>query len=317
MSIRHDWTEQEIEAIYDLPFADLMHQAQSVHRQNFDPNKMQMSTLINIKTGACPEDCAYCPQSGHYNTGLQKEKLMPLLEVIRQAKNAKDNGATRFCMGAAWRSPSEKNLPQVTEMIKAVKALGLETCATLGMVEEDQAQELKEAGLDYYNHNLDSSPEYYKKIITTRTYDDRLNTLGHVRKAGIKVCCGGILGMGETKRDRILFLQQLVNLPEHPESVPLNKLINIPGTPLEEEAEIDNIDFVRAVATARILMPKAYVRLSAGRKSLSDELQALCYLAGANSIHFGENLLVTKNQEMERDRMLFQKLGINADSATC
>ncbi len=304
------WQYHQIEALYDSPFMDLIFQAQKIHRENFPPNQMQVSTLLSIKTGTCPEDCAYCPQSGHYKTGVEKQKLMPLDEVLEAAKAAKATGASRFCMGAAWRSPTDAQVAQVNEMVKAVKALGLETCATLGMLTPEQAQSLKQEGLDYYNHNLDTSPDFYKEIITTRTYEDRLDTLNNVREAGIKVCCGGILGMGETKKDRIAFLQELANLPTPPESVPINKLIPIPGTPLGKATPVDNLDFVRTIAVARILMPTSYVRLSAGRENMSEELQVLCFLAGANSLFFGDKLLTAKNPDMDQDLQLFQKLGL-------
>jgi biotin synthase len=304
------WTASQISELYDSPFLELMFQAQKIHRENFPGNKLQISTLLSIKTGACPEDCAYCPQSGHYKTGLKKEKLMCLDDVLLHAKAAKENGASRFCMGAAWKSPTDKDVEKVNEMIRAVKALGLETCATLGMLTPEQAQWMKEEGLDYYNHNLDTSPEFYEKIITTRTYQDRLDTLQNVREAGIKVCCGGILGMGETREDRVSFLLELANLPTPPESVPINKLIPIPGTPLGDSTPIDGLEFVRTVAVARILMPTSFIRLSAGREDMSEELQTLCFLAGANSLFFGEKLLTAKNPEMIKDKALFEKLGM-------
>jgi biotin synthase len=310
MELRHNWQKSEVAALYELPFNELMFQAQTVHRKHFPDAKLQIATLCSIKTGACPEDCAYCPQSGHFNTGINKNKLLPLDEVINQAQAAKENGATRFCMGAAWRNPPKKELPKVIEMIKAVKSMGLETCVTLGMLDQEDAGMLKEAGLDYYNHNLDTSPEYYKKIITTRTYEDRLNTLGNVREAGIKVCCGGIIGMGETHEDRIEFLLQLANQSVHPESVPINQLIATKGTPLANAKPIEPIEFVKTIAIARIMMPKSYVRLSAGRESMSDELQALCFMAGANSMFYGETLLTQKNPAVQKDRMLLKKLGI-------
>lgn len=311
-NIRHDWTLEQALEIYNLPFGELIFQAQSVHRANFEPNTVQISTLLSVKTGACPEDCAYCPQSGHYQTQLEKQKLLPLDEVIANAKAAKANGATRFCMGAAWRNPPKKDFPQILEMVKAVKDLGLEACVTLGMLDDEQTQQLKDAGLDFYNHNLDSSPEFYKKIITTRTYEDRLETLKKVRDADIKVCCGGIIGMGETREDRLELLIQLANLPQHPESVPINKLIAIPGTPLAQTQNIENFEFIRTIALARIMMPKSVVRLSAGRENMNDEMQALCFLAGANSIFYGEKLLTAKNPGMEKDQALFQKLGLAA-----
>lgn len=312
-AIRHDWTRQEIGAIYDLPFADLMYLAQSVHRKNFNPNQVQTSTLLSIKTGACPEDCAYCPQSGHYSTGLSKEQLMAVEEVFEKAKQAKDNGATRFCMGAAWRSPKDKDFQVVLAMVEAVKSLGLESCVTLGMLSPDQAMQLKQAGLDYYNHNLDTSPEYYGSIISTRTYADRLNTLQHVRDAGINVCAGGIVGMGEQRADRIGLLAELANMDKHPESVPINMLVAVEGTPLENTEALDQFEFIRTLAVARIIMPESYVRLSAGREAMSDEMQALAFLAGANSIFYGEKLLTTDNPDQNKDLELFAKLGITPE----
>ncbi|MBN0989392.1 biotin synthase BioB [Amphritea pacifica] len=311
--IRHDWSEQEVQALFDLPFNDLLFQAQLVHRQNFNPNEVQVSTLLSIKTGACPEDCKYCPQSGHYNTGLEKERLMQVEAVLEKAKKAKETGSTRFCMGAAWKHPADKDMPYVIEMVKGVKALGLETCMTLGMLDEDKAGQLAEAGLDYYNHNLDTSPEFYDKIITTRTYQDRLDTLHHVRESGMKICSGGILGMGETANDRIGLLRQLANLPTQPESVPINMLVKVKGTPLENADDLDNLDFIRTIAVARIMMPKSHVRLSAGRESMSDEMQAMTFMAGANSIFYGECLLTTPNPETHRDLQLFKRLGINPE----
>ena len=309
-SIRHDWTIKEIEALFQQPFNDLLFQAQTVHRQYHDPNAVQISTLLSIKTGACPEDCKYCSQSGHYNTGLEKEKLLEIQKVVTEAKIAKEKGASRFCMGAAWRSPREKDMPYVLEMVKQVKALGMETCMTLGMLEKDQAQALADAGLDYYNHNLDTSPEHYNSIITTRTYQDRLDTLSNVREAGMKICCGGILGMGESERDRAGLLLQLANLPDHPESVPINMLVKIEGTPLAEVEDLDPFDFIRSIAVARILMPESFVRLSAGREQMNEQMQAMCFLAGANSIFYGERLLTTSNPEASKDMQLFSKLGI-------
>ena len=309
-SIRHDWTIKEIEALFQQPFNDLLFQAQTVHRQYHDPNAVQISPLLSIKTGACPEDCKYCSQSGHYNTGLEKEKLLEIQKVVTEAKIAKEKGASRFCMGAAWRSPREKDMPYVLEMVKQVKALGMETCMTLGMLEKDQAQALADAGLDYYNHNLDTSPEHYNSIITTRTYQDRLDTLANVREAGMKICCGGILGMGETERDRAGLLLQLANLPDHPESVPINMLVKIEGTPLAEVEDLEPFDFIRTIAVARILMPKSFVRLSAGREAMNEQMQAMCFLAGANSIFYGERLLTTSNPEASKDIQLFNKLGI-------
>ena len=313
-AIRHDWTRAEIQALFDLPFSDLMFQAQSVHRTYFNPNEVQVSTLCSIKTGACPEDCAYCPQSARYDTGLEREKLMAVEKVIEEAKAAKASGATRFCMGAAWRSPKNRDMPYVTTMVQGVKALGLETCMTLGMLDETQAQELAQAGLDYYNHNLDTSPEYYGEIITTRTYQDRLATLANVRKAGMKVCCGGIVGMGEEESDRAGLLQQLANMPEHPESVPINMLVKVEGTPLADEADLDPFDFIRTIAVARILMPQSHVRLSAGREQMNEQTQAMAFLAGANSIFYGEKLLTTPNPEASKDMQLFKRLGIKPES---
>lgn len=311
--VRHDWTVEEIEALFALPFNDLLFHAQQVHRAHFDPNAVQVSTLLSIKTGACPEDCKYCPQSGHYNTGLGKEKLLEVEKVVEQARAAREAGASRFCMGAAWKSPREKDLDVVLEMVRRVKALGLETCMTLGMVDTDQAGRLAEAGLDYYNHNLDTSPEYYGEIITTRTYADRLETLGNVRQAGMKVCSGGILGMGESPRDRAALLQQLVRLEPHPESVPINMLVKVPGTPLEDVDDLDPIEFIRAIAVARILMPTSHVRLSAGREQMDESTQALAFLAGANSIFYGDQLLTTANPQVEQDRALFAKLGLHPE----
>lgn len=313
-AVRHDWTRAEILALFDLPFNDLLFQAQTVHRRHFNPNEVQVSTLCSIKTGACPEDCAYCPQSARYDTGLEREKLMAVEKVIEEAKAAKASGATRFCMGAAWRSPKNKDMPYVTRMVQGVKALGLETCMTLGMLDETQAQTLADAGLDYYNHNLDTSPEYYGEIITTRTYQDRLQTLANVRKAGMKVCCGGIVGMGEEENDRAGLLQQLANMPEHPESVPINMLVKVGGTPLEDQADLDPIDFIRTIAVARILMPQSHVRLSAGREQMNEQTQALAFLAGANSIFYGEKLLTTPNPEANKDLQLFEKLGIKPEA---
>ena len=309
-ALRHDWTIAEVEALFALPFADLMFRAQETHRANHQPNAVQMSTLLSIKTGACPEDCAYCPQSVRYDTGLEREKLVPLDEVRSRALAAKEAGATRFCMGAAWRSPKKRDVEAVSAMIREVRALGMETCATLGMLTPEQAHELKDAGLDYYNHNVDTSPEFYGEIITTRTYQDRLDTLAAVRDAGLNVCCGGIVGMGETVRDRASMLATLANLPQHPESVPINQLVRVPGTPLAGKEPVDPFDFVRTIAVARVVMPKAFVRLSAGREAMADELQALCFLAGANSIFYGEKLLTTGNPDVARDRALLTRLGI-------
>jgi biotin synthase len=313
MTVRNDWSLEEVQALFALPFMDVVLQAQQVHRRHHAPNTVQISTLLSIKTGACPEDCAYCPQSLRYDTGLESEELLELESVIERARAAKTAGATRFCMGAAYRSPKPKDLKKVIAMIREVKALGLETCATLGMVSGPQAHELKAAGLDYYNHNLDTSAAYYEKIITTRTYQDRLDTLQAVRDAGMNVCCGGIVGMGEDAQDRAELLHTLATLPAHPESVPINQLVRVPGTPLEAAAPIDPFDFVRTIAVARILMPRAHVRLSAGRGEMSDELQALCFLAGANSIFYGEKLLTTGNPDTAHDRKLFERLQIVAE----
>ncbi|MAY39412.1 MAG: biotin synthase BioB [Spongiibacter sp.] len=312
-AIRHDWTSEEVQALFEQPFNDLLFQAQSVHRANFDPNAVQVSTLLSIKTGACPEDCKYCPQSNRYDTGLEKEKLMEVEKVLSEARAAKAQGSTRFCMGAAWRSPKKKDMPYVTAMVRGVKEMGLETCMTLGMLSGEQAQELAEAGLDYYNHNLDTSPEYYGEIITTRTYGDRLNTLSNVRDAGIKVCSGGIVGMGESVKDRAGLLLQLANLPEHPESVPINMLVRVEGTPLEAEADLDPFDFIRTIAVARIMMPQSHVRLSAGREEMNEQMHALAYFAGANSIFYGEKLLTTPNPEANKDLKLFDRLGISPE----
>ncbi len=311
MAVRHDWKRSEIEALFALPFNDLLFKAASVHRAFFDPNAVQVSTLLSIKTGACPEDCKYCSQSGHYNTELEKEKLLEVARVVEEAKAAREKGASRFCMGAAWRSPRDRDMPFVLDMIRQVKGLGMETCMTLGMLDKDQAEALADAGLDYYNHNLDTSPEYYGKVITTRTYNDRLSTLSNVRDAGMKVCCGGIVGMGEERDDRVGLLQQLANLPHHPESVPINMLVKIEGTPLADVDDLDPFEFVRTVAVARILMPESYVRLSAGRQEMNDEAQALCFMAGANSIFYGERLLTTDNPEANHDQQLFKRLGIH------
>jgi biotin synthase len=307
---RHDWTPDEVRALFDLPLSELIFRAQTVHREFFDPSTVQMSTLLSIKTGGCPEDCAYCPQSAHYDTGLGAEKLMPIQQVLAEARTARDAGASRFCMGAAWRSPKDRDLDQVCAMIEGVKALGLETCVTLGMLTASQAQKLKGAGLDYYNHNLDTSPDFYGKIISTRTYEDRLQTLAHVRAAGIHVCCGGIVGMGESRADRVGMIQTLANLPVHPESVPINMLVRIAGTPLADATPLDTIEFVRTIAVARITMPCSMVRLSAGRETMSEEAQALCFLAGANSIFCGPKLLTTPNPQRDRDEALMGRLGM-------
>jgi biotin synthase len=313
VTVRNDWTLAEVKELFALPFMDLVFQAQTVHRHFQEPNTVQISTLLSIKTGACPEDCAYCPQSVRFDTGLETQELLELSEVTAHARAAKVAGATRFCMGAAYRSPKPKDLRKVLAMIRAVKSLGLETCATLGMVTAEQALELKGAGLDYYNHNLDTSPGYYEKIISTRTYQDRLDTLQAVREAGMNVCCGGIVGMGEEPQDRAELLQVLATLPAHPESVPINQLVRVAGTPLEDAAALDPFDFVRTIAVARILMPRCHVRLSAGRSEMSDELQALCFLAGANSIFYGEKLLTTGNPDTAHDQSLFRRLKIIAE----
>lgn len=311
--IRQDWAFNEIAALFDLPFNDLLHRAQTTHRTYFNPNEVQLSTLLSIKTGKCPEDCAYCPQSNRYDTGLSYEDLMEVEAVLKEAQSAKDTGASRFCMGAAWRSPKNRDMPKILAMVEGVKEMGLETCMTLGMLTENQASQLADAGLDYYNHNLDTSSEYYEKIITTRKYQDRLDTLGFVAKAGMKTCAGGIVGMGEQRKDRIGLLHQLSTLPKHPDSVPINMLVKVKGTPLELEntEELDPFEFIRSIAVARILMPKSYVRLSAGREEMSDEMQALAFLAGANSIFYGDKLLTTDNPASQRDRNLFKRLGIN------
>ncbi|MGH8476804.1 MAG: biotin synthase BioB [Methylococcales bacterium] len=315
--LRHDWSFVEVRSLFDLPMNDLLYSAHGLFRKHFDPNEIQISRLLSIKTGACPEDCAYCPQSARYHTGLEPQALLPLEQVLKSAREARDQGATRFCMGAAWRGPKHRDLDRVVEMIKGVKTLGLETCATLGLLSEDQARRLKQAGLDYYNHNLDSSEEFYSEIITTRSYQDRLDTLERVREAGIHVCCGGILGMGESDDDRAALLMQLANLPEHPESVPINLLVQVSGTPLAGTPKLDPLVFVRNIAVARILMPKSRVRLSAGRNDMSDELQALCFFAGANSIFYGEKLLTTDNPEEDRDRRLFDRLGLSMAGLSC
>jgi biotin synthase len=313
--VRSNWTLEEVRALHRLPFADLVHRAQDVHRRHFDPNEVQVSTLLSIKTGACPEDCAYCPQSIRYDTGLEREALLEPAVVIERARAAREAGATRFCMGAAWRSPKDRDLDTVAAMVAGVAALGLETCATLGMLTPAQAKRLKDAGLDYYNHNLDTSEAFYGEVITTRTYQDRLDTLAAVRAAGINVCCGGILGLGEEPEDRVAFLHTLATLDPHPESVPINNLVQVEGTPLAGTAAIDPLEFVRIVALARILMPGSHVRLSAGRSAMSDEMQALCFLAGANSIFYGEKLLTTGNPDTASDHALFERLGIRPESA--
>ena len=311
---RHDWSIAEVEAFFALPFSDLMFQAQTVHREHFNPNEVQVSTLLSIKTGACPEDCKYCSQSARYNTDVKKERLMEVEKVLEAAQVAKSQGSTRFCMGAGWRNPKARDMPYVLEMVKGVKALGLETCMTLGMIDGGQADELQEAGLDYYNHNLDTSPEHYNSIITTRSYQDRLDTLQNVRDSGMKVCSGGIVGLGEKAQDRASFLAQLANLPKHPESVPINMLVKIEGTPLANVDDLDPFDFIRCIAIARIMMPKSHVRLSAGRDAMNEQMQAMCFLAGANSIFYGCKLLTTGNPEANKDMQLFAKLGINTET---
>ena len=309
-NLRHDRTRAEVLALLSAPFNDLIARAHGVHRAHHDPNAVQVSTLLSIKTGGCPEDCAYCPQAARYATGVKAEKLMSTAAVLEKAQAAKAAGATRFCMGAAWRSPKDRDIDKIAEMVGAVRALGMETCATLGMLSATQARRLKAAGLDYYNHNLDSAPEFYGEIIHTRAYQDRLDTLEHVRDAGMKTCCGGIVGMGETREQRAGLLQTLANLPEHPQSVPINRLVQVEGTPLNGTVLLDPFEFVRTIAVARILMPRSMVRLSAGRAEMSDELQALCFLAGANSIFYGEKLLTTGNPDVEHDQALFARLGI-------
>ena len=309
---RNDWTRDEVRALFALPFPELIFRAAQVHRDNFDPSEVQISTLLSIKTGGCPEDCAYCPQSAKFDTGVKAEKLMDLEVVLAEARAAKAGGASRFCMGAAWRSPKDRDLDKVCDMIEGVKALGMETCVTLGMLTGEQARRLKTCGLDYYNHNLDTSPEFYGEIITTRTYQDRIDTLAHVRSAGINVCCGGIVGMGEKLDDRIGMIATLASLAVHPESVPINMLVRVEGTPLAAAAAIESLDFVRTIAVARITMPASMVRLSAGREDMSEETQALCFLAGANSIFYGPKLLTTPNPGRDRDMALLDKLGLRA-----
>jgi biotin synthase len=311
---RNDWSVAEVLDLMEQPLNDLLFSAHTVHRENFDPNEVQLATLLNIKTGGCPEDCAYCPQSAHFETGVESDKLLDTATVRAAAETAKANGATRFCMGAAWRSPKDRDLDQVIPLIETVKALGMESCVTLGMLKPDQATRLKRAGLDYYNHNLDTSPDFYAEIISTRTYQDRLDTLEYVRDAGINVCCGGIIGMGETTTDRANLLLNLANLPVPPESVPINLLVKVSGTPLGDVPDTHALDMVRMVACARVMMPKSYVRLSAGREAMSDEAQALCFFAGANSIFYGEQLLTTPNPVADADRALFKQLGIKASS---
>lgn len=309
-ALRHDYSREEVRALFELPFTELVFRAAAVHRERFDPARIQISTLLSIKTGGCPEDCGYCPQSARHATGLKAQKLMEPETVLARAREAKAAGATRFCMGAAWRAPKDRDVEKVAQMIRGVRDLGLETCATLGMLTPDQAGVLKDAGLDYYNHNLDTAPEFYDSVIGTRVYQDRLDTLAAVRGAGMKTCCGGIVGMGETREQRAGLLQTLANLPEHPESVPINRLVQVAGTPLAGTVELDAFEFVRTIAVARLLMPASWVRLSAGREQMNDELQALCFLAGANSIFHGEKLLTTANPQAERDRALFARLGL-------
>lgn len=311
--VRHNWKRAEVNALFSMPINDLLFKAQSIHRENFNPNQVQVSTLLSIKTGACPEDCKYCSQSARYDSGLEKERLLEVEKVLSAAERAKNTGSTRFCMGAAWRNPKQRDMPYLEKMIRGVKDLGLETCMTLGMLDDDKAQQLQEAGLDYYNHNLDTSPEYYGEIITTRSYQQRLDTLQAVRDAGMKVCSGGILGLGEQEKDRVSLLMQLANLPQQPESVPINMLVKIEGTPLADAEDIDSLDFVRTIAVARLMMPKSYVRLSAGRTEMSDEMQAMCFFAGANSIFYGEKLLTTENPEASKDMQLFARLGIEPE----
>ena len=315
MTLRNDWTRDEIQALYEQPFLDLVFAAQGVHRQNFDANTIQVSTHLSIKTGKCPEDCKYCSQSAHYDSNLEAEKRIAVDKVISEAKEALASGSSRFCMGAAWRNPHERDMPYVLEMVREVKALGLETCMTLGMLNESQAVRLKDAGLDYYNHNLDTSREYYSHIISTRTFDDRLNTLDHVRSAGMKVCSGGIVGLGENRNDRIGLLQELATLAIHPESVPINMLVPIDGTPLANVEKLDVTEWIRTIAVARIIMPKSYIRLSAGREALSDSDQALAFMAGANSLFSGEKLLTTPNAGEGKDKQLFAKLGLKAEKS--
>lgn len=310
------WTVDEVLALYELPFPALIHRAQTVHRQHHDPDAIQLSSLLSIKTGGCPEDCAYCPQSSRYDTGVENDALLPLDQVMDAARTAQARGATRFCMGAAWRSPTARQLDSVADMVRGVKSLGLETCVTLGMLKEGQAESLKDAGLDYYNHNLDTSPEFYGSIISTRTYQDRLDTLERVRRADINVCCGGIVGLGESRRERAALICQLANLSPYPESVPINNLVKVAGTPLHDTASVDEFEFVRTVAVARITMPRSFVRLSAGREHMSDTMQALCFLAGVNSIFHGERLLTTPNPQADEDQRLFDRLGLRSE-ATC
>jgi len=315
-SLRNDWQLEEVKALYALPFNDLLYKAQTLHRENFDPNEVQISSLLSIKTGACSEDCGYCPQSARYDSDLTPEALMPVDEVIKSAQLAKDQGASRFCMGAAWRSPKDKDIERVVKMVQGVKSLGMETCVTLGMLTDKQTAALKEGGLDYYNHNLDTSEDYYSEVITTRTYQDRLDTLDRVRDSGINVCCGGIVGMGESDDDRANLLIELANLPKHPESVPINMLVQVEGTPLNNTEALDPLIFIRTLAVARILMPQSRVRLSAGRKEMSDEMQAMCFFAGANSIFYGDKLLTTDNPMSNHDLALFDRLGIHSGGSS-
>jgi len=314
--LRHDWQLAEVQALFALPFNDLIFQAQTTHRANFDPNEVQISSLLSIKTGSCSEDCGYCPQSARYDAGLTPEALMPIAKVLESAQQAKDQGASRFCMGAAWRQPKDRDIERVVEMVQGVKALGMETCVTLGMLTDSQTARLKEGGLDYYNHNLDTSEDYYSEVITTRTYQDRLDTLARVRDAGINVCCGGIVGMGESSTDRAKLLIELANMPKHPESVPINMLVQVEGTPLMGTEPLDPLVFIRTIAVARIMMPTSRVRLSAGRKEMSDEMQALCFLAGANSIFYGDKLLTTDNPMTNHDMALFDRLGLHSGGSS-
>jgi biotin synthase len=314
--LRHDWQLAEVQALFALPFNDLIFQAQTAHRANFDPNEVQISSLLSIKTGSCSEDCGYCPQSARYDAGLTPEALMPIAKVLESAQQAKDQGASRFCMGAAWRQPKDRDIERVVEMVQGVKALGMETCVTLGMLTDSQTARLKEGGLDYYNHNLDTSEDYYSEVITTRTYQDRLDTLARVRDAGINVCCGGIVGMGESSTDRAKLLIELANMPKHPESVPINMLVQVEGTPLMGTEPLDPLVFIRTIAVARIMMPTSRVRLSAGRKEMSDEMQALCFLAGANSIFYGDKLLTTDNPMTNHDMALFDRLGLHSGGSS-
>ncbi|WP_087018695.1 biotin synthase BioB [Thaumasiovibrio subtropicus] len=316
MEIRHNWTVGEVRDLFELPFMDLLFKAQQVHRQYHPANKVQVSTLLSIKTGACPEDCKYCPQSARYTTDVERERLMEVERVLDAAQKAKSSGSTRFCMGAAWKNPKERDMPHLKQMIKGVKEMGLETCMTLGMLTPDQATDLADAGLDYYNHNLDTSPEFYGQIITTRTYQDRLDTLSHVRDAGMKICSGGIIGMGESANDRAGLLVELANLPFHPESVPINMLVKVKGTPLESVDDVDPFDFVRIIAVARIIMPESAVRLSAGRENMNEQMQTLCFMAGANSVFYGCKLLTTPNPAEDKDMQLFAKLGINTQETS-